>query len=1062
MSSSPTQKFTHLHVHTHYSLLDGLSKIDELLDYVKEQGMDSVAITDHGNLYGAIEFYQKAKKKDVKPIIGLEGYVSPDMHAKGVGIEDPRHHITLLAKNNTGYQNLLALVSKAHLEGFYYKPRFDKKLLAQHSEGLIALSGCLGAEIPSLIQSDNITGAKEAIAEYKKIFGKENFYLEVQSHPNLEEQKRVNKKLYELAEETSTPVVATQDAHYLKSEDADAHDVLLAIQTGNQVDDEKRLSLKDDDFSLKPPRKMAEEFADHPEALENTRKIADACNVEIALGEYQLPHFEVPKDHNADSYLRYLCEQGIPARYGDTPSKEVFERLDYELGIIQETGFASYFLIVQDFVTWAKRQGIAVGPGRGSAAGSIVSYLLNITNIDPLQFNLLFERFLNPERISMPDIDLDFADHRRDEVLEYVSEKYGHDKVAQIITFGTMAARAAVRDAGRALGYTYGYCDKVAKLIPMSTALGEALSEVQELRDIYTRDPEAKRLIDTARRLEGVVRHASVHACGVVITKDPLVEHVPLQHPIQDENSIVTQYEFHAVEDLGLLKMDFLGLKNLTIIERTLEQIKERYGEEVDIDNIPLDDKKTFELLRAAETSGVFQLESSGMRRYLKELKPTGFEDIVAMVALYRPGPMELIPDFIARKHGKKEITYLHPKLEPILKNTYGIAVYQEQVLQIARELGGFSYGEADVLRKAIGKKIKELLDEQKGKWIEGLTKNNIDKATAQKLWEFVEPFARYGFNRAHAACYGRIAYETAYLKAHYPVEFFAALLNAEQKNIDRLAFLLEEAKDKNITVLPPSVNESGDSFTVVEADQENQTIRFGLAAIKNVGANVVARIIEERRKDGKFNSLEDLMERVVSRDFNKKSLEALIKAGALDEFGDRGALFANIETILQYSKEREAQANAGQFSLFGDTEKSSQAKISLRQASEVDDRQKLSWEKELLGFYITSHPLEGYKEKLRQMMSIQTLIAKRQTPHSVRVGAIINTAKKIVTKRGQPMMFVGLEDLSGKVEAVVFPSLFERAHHILEENKLVIAEGRVDNRDGEVKLICENITELT
>ena len=1055
--SDSKNKFTHLHVHTHYSLLDGLSKIGELLDYVKENGMDSIAITDHGNMYGAIEFYQAAKKRGVKPIIGIEGYIATgDMRDKRPGIDDKRWHIVLLAENNTGYKNLIKLTTEAHLEGFYYKPRFDKKLLKKYSEGIIALSGCLGAEIPTLIQNKKIDKAREAIAEYKDIFGENNFFLEAQSHPNLKEQGEVNEVLYKLADETNTPLVATQDSHYTKPEDLEAHDILLAIQTGNQITDKNRLTLKDDDFSVKPPAQMIEEFAHRPDAIENTQKIAERCNVEITLGEYQLPHFKVPNGHTADSYLRELCEKGLPKRYGENPGEEILERLDYELSIIKKTGFASYFLIVHDFVNWAKQQGIAVGPGRGSAAGSIVSYLLNVTNIDPIEFELLFERFLNPERISMPDIDLDFADHRRDEVLEYVSEKYGKDKVAQIITFGTMAARAAIRDAGRALGLSYDYCDKVAKLIPMFYTLDKALNEVTELSELYNSDNEAKRLIDSARRLEGVVRHASVHACGVVMTKEPLTEMVPLQRSTQNQDSIITQYEMHAVEDLGLLKMDFLGLKNLTIIEKTLNAIKVRHNKDVDIENIPLDDEKTYKLLQRGDTSGVFQLESSGMRRYLKELVPTEFEDIIVMISLYRPGPMELIPDYIARKHGKKEIKYTHPKLEPILKNTYGVGVYQEQMMQIARNLAGFSLAEADTLRKAIGKKIKKLLNEQKEKLITGMMDNGIDGKTAQKIWDLFPPFARYGFNRSHAACYARIAYETAYLKAHYPIEFFAALLNAEQKNIDRLSFIIEEANAMDIEILPPSVNDSGHDFTVVDQN----TIRFGLAAIKNVGENIVNEIIEERDNQGRFESLEDFLERVLSKDLNKKSLESLIKAGALDEFNERNMLLENLDSLLQYSREHKSAEASGQANLFAGTEAASSSKLTLKDTKPASSQQKLNWEKELLGFYITGHPLKEFKGKIKNITPLRELQGK-STSNKVRINAVIHTSKKIITKNGKPMMFLGLEDLTGKMEAIIFPNLMEKRVSILEENKVIIAVGKVNSRGGEAKFICDNIKEL-
>lgn len=1058
MTEKDSPKFTHLHVHSHYSLLDGLSKIDNLLDYAKELGMTSIALTDHGNLYGAIEFYQKAKKRNIKPIIGIEGYVSNNrMTDKRPGIDDKRFHIILLAKNNTGYKNLIALTTKAHLEGYYYKPRFDKELLRTHSKGILALSGCLGSEIPQLILAKKIDEAKKTILEYQDIFGKDNFYLEVQHHPNLKEQGRVNDALFKLSSQMHVPVVATQDSHYLKSEDAEAHDILLAIQTGNTVDDKNRLTLIDDDFSLKSPAQMARHFQGHPEAIKNTKKIADMCNVEIELGKTQLPKFDVPKGYTESSYLKKLCYLGLNEYYGKNPSKEVIDRLNYELSVIDKTGFSSYMLIVYDFVHWAKKQGIIVGPGRGSAAGSIVSYLLNITKIDPIEFNLLFERFLNPDRISMPDIDLDFADTRRDEVLEYVSKKYGKNKVAQIITFGTMAARAVIRDVGRALGYSYGYCDKIAKLIPpINYSLTRAMREISELKELYINDPAAKKLIDNAKKLEGVARHASVHACGVVITEQPLINIVPLQHSTsQAEKSMITQFEMHAIEDLGLLKMDFLGLKNLTIIEDTLKEIERRYAKKIDIDNIPIDDEKTYKLLQKANTTGVFQLESDGMRRYLKDLKPTEFEDIIAMVALYRPGPIELIPSFIKRKHGEEVVTYLHPKLEPILKNTYGIGIYQEQMMKIATDLAKYTLPEADILRKAIGKKIKSLLDAQQEKLITGMIKNGIDPAIAEKIWNLFPPFARYGFPRAHAASYARIAYETAYLKTHYPTEFIASLLNAEQKNIDRISFIINEASKMNIKLLPPSINESGEKFTVIN----DNAIRFGLAAIKNVGSNVVHAIIEERNKNGKYKTVETMLERIIESGLNKKSFESLIKTGAMDELGERNKLFINIDNLLQYSREHQKIQNSGQFSLFG-AETGITSKLTLKKVAAATDKEKLAWEKELLGFYISSHPLKEFASKLTHVTNINML--SPDTYSSVKVGAIINTTKKILTRSGEPMMFISLEDLTGKIEALVFPRLFKKKQDILEENKIIIVRGKISTKDGDLKLLCDDIIELT
>src|SRR3989338_7295074 len=816
------QKFTHLHVHSQYSLLDGLPKIDQLLDRVKELGMDSVAVTDHGNMYGAIEFYKKAKERGIKAILGAELYLAFEgMRQERPGIDDAIYHLIVLVKNEEGYKNLVKLLTKAHLEGFYYKPRIDEELLRKHASGLIALSGCLTGRIPRLLLAKKTKEAEERARTYQEIFGPGNFYLELQHHPNIKEQHIVNTGLIELSKALSIPLVATGDSHYLKKEDSQAQDILMLINTGARPDDPERLTLLEDDFSLKSPEEMAEIFKDTPEALANTQTIANACDLTLQLGKIKLPSFPLPPEKTADEYVKELCLAGFSRRPELEKYPEVNERLEYELGVIKQTGFASYFLIVQDFVNWAKEHRIVVGPGRGSVGGSLVAYLLNITNINPLQYNLLFERFLNPERISMPDIDLDFADYRRDEVITYVGEKYGHDKVAQIITFGTMAARAAVRDVGRALGYEYLYCDRVAKMIPFGLTLSDTLRDVVEFKELYDTDEKAKVLVDLAQKLEGVARHASTHACGVVISAEPLENIAPVQHPTQNDSTIVTQYEMHSIEDLGLLKMDFLGLKNLSIIEETLKRIYAIYGKNVDMDNLPLDDAKTYKLFQDANTVGIFQVESDGMRRYLRDLKPTEFEDIIAMIALYRPGPMELIPDFINRKHGRKRITYLHPKLQPILKNTYGIAVYQEQVLQVARDLAGFTYGEADVLRKAIGKKIKELLQEQKEKFIKKTIENGIDKKIAEGVFHFIEPFARYGFNKSHSAAYAMIAYQTAWLKVYYPVEFMSAMLTAEKNDIERIAFLIEETRKMGIEVLPPELNESFSNFSVVPAKSQ-------------------------------------------------------------------------------------------------------------------------------------------------------------------------------------------------------------------------------------------------
>ncbi|MDP3794831.1 MAG: DNA polymerase III subunit alpha [bacterium] len=1497
---STPAKFTHLHVHSHYSLLDGLPKIDEMVIRAKELGMDALALTDHGVLYGAIEFYKKATAAGIKPIIGIETYVAPNgMGLKRPGIDDARYHLILLAKDDQGYRNLLMLASKAHLEGYYYKPRIDKNLLGQYARGLIGLSACLSGEIPRLAMAGRSADAERSLAEYEEIFGKGNFYLELQHHQNIPEQQKLNSLLIDLARKFHTPLVATADLHYLRPEDAEAQDVLMAISTNAKTLDEERLSMRNDNFSMRSPEEMAALFADIPEAIENTQKIADECSLAIELGKTQLPHYEIPAGKSAEEYLRELCNAGASRRYA-TVTPEIRQRLDYELDAIGKTGFASYFLVVQDFVNWAKNRGIVVGPGRGSAAGSLVAYALNITNVDPLRYGLLFERFINPERISPPDIDLDFTDLRRDEVLEYVAHKYGREHVAQIVTFGTMKARLVVRDVARVLGFPYQLGDTIAKTIPFGWDLKQSLKENEELKQLYATNPDAKRVIDTARKLEGVVRHASTHACGVVITRDPLTNVVPLQHATRQgskngngENSkaLVTQYEMHAIEDLGLLKMDFLGLKNLTIIESTLKLIEKNHGVKIDIDGIALDDAKAFALLQRAETTGVFQLESGGMRRYLLELKPTELEDIIAMVSLYRPGPMELIPSYINRKHGKEEITYLHPKLAPILQNTYGIGVYQEQMMQIARDLAGFTLPQADTLRKAIGKKIKSLLDEQREKLVTGMKANGIEARTAEAIWELFPPFARYGFNRcltgdtrvmdpasgtlvtlkalyekeknlstvlslernlkiknrtvsdvisngrkpvwkvttrsgrsikatanhpfltphdwqkledipvggkiavprmlpepqkplkikahklavlgyllaegnlchphgfyfysksneevsdylrfldvfentkgkvdnhkstvsvyagrinlkkpseavswieslglkykkatekflpafvfrlsnadlafliakmfqgdgcvnnkrdpqifyatssdaiardlqhlllrlgilssihrkcfkyrgaikigytvtisrhdnirkfletcrayfigekravakeileqhpiingtlpawsargsydtipvalvhdhiraavaahhqsfavfardigiserlflkdkrkigylretvgiignnlrdnhlltvanadiywdqiksiepagiedtydltidethnfvandmivhnSHAACYATVAYQTAYLKAHYPAEFMAALLTGDQGDIERTAFLVDECRKMKIRVLAPNVNESDERFTVVDAT----TLRFGLAAIKNVGEHIVEAIIAERAAKGKFASISDFIGRIHHKDLNKKSLESLIRAGALDELGERGLLLGNIDALLEHARQLNRAQSSGQSSLFASAPQAEINVVRLTAAAPVSKRETLAWEKELLGLYVSSHPLEDFRERFSRRAVPIARLAQAAMNGRATIGAIITATKKIITKNGKPMLFVELEDLSGKVEAIVFPDFLERHPTIWQQDKILLVSGKLSSRDGTVKLLCEAAEEV-
>jgi DNA polymerase III subunit alpha len=1061
-------KFVHLHTHSHYSLLDGLSKIDALIARTKELGMDALALTDHGVLYGIVEFYKKAVKAGIKPIFGLETYVAPrDRFSKEAG--ERYYHLILLAENDTGWHNLIKLSTKAHLEGFYYKPRIDKDLLREHHEGLIGLSACMGSEIDQALLADRYDEAKKIALEYRDIFGEGNFFIEIQWHPNLPNAKKLNDLLVRLARDTGLPLVATQDIHYTRPEDAEYHDILLAVQTGSKLSDDDRLSLKSDDFSMTSPELMAEKFKDLPEAIENTVKIAERCTAKLDLQTIHLPRFPKPDGKTADAYLRELIDERIDQRFptsadapagtpGNRLTKEVQERLDYELGVIMKTGFADYFLIVQDLVNWAKSHGIAVGPGRGSAAGSIVSYILNITDLNPLDYGLLFERFLNPERIQMPDIDIDFADKRRDEVLAYARERYGEDHVAQIITFGTMAARAAIRDVGRAMGLAYGFCDQIAKLVPFNASIKDSIKQVPELRELYDQNPDGRRLLDAAEHLEGVARHASVHACGTVISDKPLVDHAPLQLAPQDRANVITQFEMHSVEDLGLLKIDLLGLKNLTIIEDTVRLIKELEGIDLKISELPLDDAKTFELLRAGDTTGVFQFESSGMRRYMKDIRPTKLDDLIALVALFRPGPMELIPTFIRRKNGEEKSSYLHPKLEPILSSTYGIGVYQEQMMQIARDLAGYTLPEADTLRKAIGKKIKSLLDEQKEKLLDGMLANGIDKRTADQIWELFPPFARYGFNKSHAACYALIGYRTAYLKAHYPEEFMASLLNAELADIERIAFLVAEAKQRSVDVLPPDVNQSFVNFT-----PEGDKIRFGLLAIKNVGEHIATAIIEERIQRGPYRDFADFLTRIQDKDLNKKSLESLTKSGALDSLHiERNQALQNIDEIIKFNSLVRRSGTNGGNSLFG--AQAPRGTLQLKPAEPAAPSERLAWEKELLGLYISDHPLNAYAEKFKRLKlpPLSEVVKSKDEVTPIRVAGLISKAQKIVTKTGQPMVFVTIEDFSHKpLEVVVFNSTLQKTSALWMSGSVVIVEGRISRRNGEAKLICDRAQKL-
>lgn len=1057
--------FTHLHVHSHYSLLDGLGKINPLLVRAKELDMDSIALTDHGAMYGAIEFIKAAHEVGIKPIVGLETYLAPLGHTNKRGkIDANPRHLTLLAHNFAGYKNLISLTTAAHLHGYYYKPRIDYELLKKHSDGLIVLSGCLNGDISRAIIENRPADAERLIAWHYEVFGRNRFYLEVQHHPHLPAQQKVNDALIAYGAKYKLHLVATADTHYIHSDDAQAHDVLICVQTGKTVDETDRLSMLDDDYSLKSPADMKEVWRHYPAAIDNTQRIAAMCDLTLEFGVNHLPRFPLPHGKTADVLLREKCEEGLQHRYSATISQESRERLTYELDVIAKTGFASYFLIVADFVNEAKRRGILVGPGRGSAAGSLVAYLLRITNIDPLAYNLLFERFLNPERVSMPDIDLDFADDRRDEIIAYVREKYGHEHVAQIITFGTMAARASVRDAGRALGLPYAFCDRVAKAIPPMMNFEEALGSSSELKELYDQDPQVQRLVDTAKRLEGVCRHASTHAAGVVITDEPITEYVPLQISTtgKDDGDTVTQYAMGSVESLGLLKIDFLGLKNLTIIQNTLERIRARHGVEIDIDTLPTTDAITYTLLQDGKSTGVFQLESAGMKRYLKELKPTEFEDIISILALYRPGPMDSIPSFIAAKHGRKQIQYLHPSLEPILARTYGVIVTQDQVLQIAREFAGFSYAEADILRKAVGKKIKALLDEQREKFISGaVTHRGVGQLTAKKVWDFIEPFARYGFNRAHAACYAMIAYQTAYLKSHYPADFMAALLTSDEGNIDRAGIEIAEALAMGLKILPPDVNESEYTFTVVKTQDTTDAIRFGLGAIKNVGQGVVQALCDERQGAGKFQSLSDVFARLNSKDFNRKAVESMARAGAFDSLAERQSILENVDRLLLFNKTLHKQQEAGQQGLFGKQPEIAVPRLNLAPATPAAKEERLRWEKQLLGIYVSEHPLSELQADMHGVVTpLNELkgIANRET---VRVAGVVDRLTKITTKSNQPMLFVQIEDMTDKAEVLVFPSILEKTKEQWHDGSVLIIEGKVSDKDGETKILVDRVWAL-
>jgi DNA polymerase-3 subunit alpha len=1084
LSEAERAPFVHLHAHSMYSLSDALGDPSDLIARAKELGYDAIALTDHAGLYGVVEFYEAAQKQGLKAIIGVEINVAPNkLTDKRPRVDDFSYHLTLLAETNEGYQNLLKLVSEAFMEGFYYKARTDKDSLRKWGKGIIALSGCTKGEIPKALVAHDMAKAETLVATFQDIFGKDNFFLELVHHPESPTQIEINQSLIELSKKTGASIVATKDAHYLHPDDREAQDALQCIHDGKLLTDMNRYSISNMDHSLTPPQDMVEAFKDHPEAITNTRLIADRCNVKIELGVNHLPSFDVPDGKTPDGYLHELCETGLIERYGANPPTEAVERLQFELQTIERMGFAAYFLIVQDYVNWAKNNGVVVGPGRGSAAGSIVAYALKITNLDPLHYGLLFERFLNPDRISMPDVDMDFDDVKRKDVIEYVMAKYGRDRVAGIITFGTMAARAAVRDVSRVMGWTFQEVDRVAKAIPppvqgKHTPLEISVKESPELRAMYNADDRTKQLLDLAIKLEGTSRHASQHACAIVIAPKPLTEYSSTQKAQGGDVERVIQYSMHSAEVVGLLKMDFLGLSNLSVIRDALDIIQAVHGDTINIDTIPLDDKETYLMLGRAETTGVFQLESDGMKRYIKDLKPSVIEDIIAMVALYRPGPMQFIDSFIARKHGREKISYAHPLLENALSNTYGIPVYQEQVMQVSKDMALFTGGEADTLRKAMGKKIAKLMAEMREKFIKGSVKNGVEKETAEGIFQQFEEFAAYGFNKSHAACYALIAYQTAYLKAHYPESFMAGLLNSDCNNIDRVTIEVEECRNMGMTVLAPDVNESFQRFSVVKSTVigpdgkriihpvgQKGTLRFGLLAVKGLGEDVVEEIVKERKKNGPFKDLADFASRVPGRALNKKSLEALTKSGALDCFGDRNQILFNMDTLLEFHKRVEQEASSGQFNLFAasPTSNSTTHTLHLKVAPPASNRDMLSWEKELLGLYVSAHPFRDVGERLAGFFTPVAKLSELKKEKSVRCGGILSDAKKIYTKtNNEPMSFATLGDMSGTVEVVVFPRTYRDHPELWESDKILCVTGRPQEKDGEMKLLVETAFEIT
>lgn len=1056
----PHSDFIHLHLHTQFSLLDGACRIPELLNLASQYKMDSLAITDHGNIFGAVDFYLEAQKAGIKPIIGCEVYVAPGSRfdKSSSSIEDAAYHLILLSRDEKGYQNLMKLVSLGYLEGFYYRPRIDKDALAQHSQGLIALSACLKGEIPVFLNQKRFNDALKCADTYLNIMGKGNFYLEVQENA-IPQQKEVNAGLLRISKELNIPLVATNDVHYLSRDKAPAHEALLCIQTQTTLDDPNRMRFQTDEFYFKSPQEMKTLFKDFPEAISNTREIASRCNLELDFKQHHLPKYEPPLGETKEDFLRKLCDEGLNKRF-DKVNPEIMQRLEHELKTIIKMGFVSYFLIVWDFIHYAKNKGIPVGPGRGSAAGSLVSYLLGITDLNPLKYGLLFERFLNPERMGLPDIDIDFCYEGRQQVIDYVTNKYGQENVAQIITFGTMQARAVVRDVGRVMGMSYADVDRIAKMIPaeLDMTLKKALENESELHNLFKTDPEVNKLINTALSLEGLNRHASVHAAGVVIADKPLNNYSPLFKTSDDQ--VTTGFSMGILEKIGLLKVDFLGLRTLTVIDQAIKIIKETRKENIVIESIPLDDPKTYRLLASAQTIGIFQVESSGMRDLLKKLEPERFEDLIALLALYRPGPIGsgMLDDFMKRKHNLIPVKYEHPKLEPILKETYGIMVYQEQIMQAASVLAGFSLAQADILRKAMGKKIPEVMEKQRSNFIHGCRKNEIKESTANKIFDLIEYFSGYGFNKSHSTAYALISYRTAYLKANYPVEFMSALLTSERDNTDKIVEYVSEAQRMGITVLPPDINESQGLFKVVD----EKTIRFGLLAVKNVGHGAVDSIVDARRA-GEFKSLKDLCQRIDLRLANRKVLESLIKCGAMDSFlMPRAQMFAGLDIVLEAASRTQKEKAKGQLSFF-DAELSQGAfsqTLDIPHVKEWPEPQMLSFEKDMLGFYVSGHPLARYAKALKRFVSSSISDLKQyKDEEEIKIVGLISKIKNTTTRvKQEKMAILKLEDLEGAVELLVFPRAYQKVSRYILPNTVVLVKGILNLKEDTPKVLVNDL----